>query len=133
MNPNVPLDNTDFCTWRFGIHPMPIVALNPPRVRIDDRCNFPRDPNPNTDGPTGIYSGAEQDPSREVAKISDGTEIVIGCYAFGQNVSDAMGDSSRLWLGIQTPDGTTGYIPDVDVGGGYTQQQLDGLGLGQCQ
>ncbi len=59
--------------------------------------------------------------------------IRIECVTSGQNIADAIGDTSEIWIGIQTPDGSSGLIPDVNIGGGYTQQQLDGLGLGRCQ
>lgn len=133
VDPNLSLNSRNFCSWMLGTRPMPLSGLNPAKVRIDDRCNNPSDPNPNTDSSTGIYSRAHQNPAYEVTKIQDGTEITLECITSGQNIADAIGNSSEIWIGIQTPDGSSGLIPDVNIGGGYTQQQLDGLGLGQCQ
>jgi hypothetical protein len=48
---------------------MPLAALDPPRVRINDRCNDPQDPNPLTDQPTGVYSLSMQSSSELIGQI----------------------------------------------------------------
>ncbi|HEX5493607.1 MAG TPA: hypothetical protein VFX70_03405 [Mycobacteriales bacterium] len=102
-------------------------------MRIDDRCNFPTHPNPKTDTPTGVYRVARQDPAQVVTRIPDGTQVELTCYTDGQAIIDAVGNDSSLWLGVLLPDEGSGFIPDVDIGGGYTDRQLAGLGLQPCQ
>jgi hypothetical protein len=133
VDPNLSLDSKNFCSWRFGIRPIPLSGLNPLAVRIDDRCNYPSDSNPNTDSPTGIYSMARQDPAYKITEIQDGTPVTLECITRGQSIADAVGNTSEIWIGVQVPDGSSGFIPDVNIGGGYTQQQLSGMGLSQCQ
>lgn len=133
VNPHVVLTAANYCTWRFGTHPMPLSSRDPVKIRIDDRCNLPADSNPKTDKPTGVYSGPEQTPSTLVTKIPDGTQVTVGCYTTGEAISDAVGNTSTLWLAVATPDGQSGMMPDVNVGGGYDPQQLHALGLDRCR
>ncbi|MEO6502088.1 MAG: TIR domain-containing protein [Jatrophihabitantaceae bacterium] len=124
------LTQANFCSWRLGSHPMPLISQSPVKLRIDNRCNFPQDPNPKTDKPTGVYSTANQDSSNFVDRIPDGYLITVRCYIpDGEEVSDAVGNKSRIWLGIVSP---AGLIPNVAVGGGYTEQQLTSFGLREC-
>ena len=109
---------------------MPLASVSPVRVRIDDRCNFPKDPNPVTDSPTGVYGVAAQSLSAQVGSIRDGQLVTIRCYVLnGEAVSDAVGNLSRIWLGLVSP---RGLIPDVNIGGGYSEAQLNKLGLPRC-
>jgi hypothetical protein len=130
--PGLRLNSQNFCSWRFGTHPIPLAVLDPPRVRIDDRCNYPQDPDPTTDHPTGVYSTPSQESGAPIDRIPDGTEVSLMCYTQGQEISDAVGDSSVLWLGVELSNGLHGYIPDVNIGGGYSQQQLGELKLSEC-
>lgn len=123
------LSPATFCTWRLGRHHVPLTSQTPVRLKIDDRCNVPKDPNPHTDQPTGVYNVALQEPQDHVGEIRDGQEITLRCFTEGQAVSDAVGNSSNLWLGIVVPKG---LMPDVDVGGGFTKNQLIQLHLPPC-
>jgi hypothetical protein len=130
INPHVVLTKANFCSWRFATHPMPLASARPVRVRIDDRCNLPKDPNPATDSPTDVYSVANQSPNTQVGSIKDGQIVTIRCYVLdGTGVSDAVGDVSHIWLGLVSPHG---LIPDVNVGGGYSEAQLRRLGVPRC-
>jgi hypothetical protein len=125
------LNSANFCSWRIGIHPMPLASINPIRIRIDGRCNYPQHPNPATDGPTGIYSSAQQNSAYAVARLRDGTVLTLTCYTFGQQVSDAIGNGTSIWLGVALPTGGRGYVPDVNAGT-YSTAQLTGLGVSLC-
>jgi hypothetical protein len=130
IDPHVQLSRANLCSWRLATHPMPLASARPVRVRIDDRCNYPEDPNPATDSPTGVFSIAAQKLSAQVASIRDGQLVTLRCYVTnGMLVSDAAGNRSRIWLGLVSPHG---LMPDVDVGGGYSIAQLGKLGLSRC-
>lgn len=80
-----------------------------------------------------LYSTPQHDPAYKVAMLTDDTEITITCYVpDGPDVSDNIGNHSPIWLGVQTSDGKSGFLPDVNVSGGYTEQQLMWLGLKAC-
>lgn len=131
VDSNVPLDGSTFCGWQLGTNPIPLASLNPPQVRIDDRCNFPQHPDPKSDNPTKIYQAATRE-STVLASIPDGTTVTLVCYTHGQTTSDAVSNTSDLWLDVRLGGGVTGDMPDVNIGGGYTEQQLKALGLKPC-
>ncbi len=123
------LNTTTLCIWRLGVKPSPLVTTRPVRLRIDDRCNAPLHANPAVDAATTVYSAASRN-SPEVGQISDGYLITIRCYEpNGAVTNDAVGNTSSIWLGIEMP---RGLIPDVNIGGGYTESQLASFGLGPC-
>jgi hypothetical protein len=133
INPHVPLDHATFCSWRFGRDPMPLASVAQsgkaqPRVHIDARCVYPHDPNPMT----GVYFTAAPISSRLTTQIANGTEVTLICYAEGRTVHDIRGNVSSIWLEVEPSSTVAGYIPDVNVGGGYTRRQLRGLGLSRC-
>lgn len=127
--PDVPLNHSTFCSWQFGRYPMPLAAVPQPGTRplvhIDARCVYPEDPNPWT----GVYAGPKQISSQQATQIPNGTEVALICYAEGRKIRDAVGNTSSIWVEIGLSTGAAGYIPDVNIGGGYTRQQLSGLGL----
>jgi hypothetical protein len=110
---------------------MPLESISPIRIRIDGRCNNPPDPNPRTDRPTGIYSTAQQNPAYAVARLRDGTVLKLNCYTLGQEISDATGNITSIWLGVTIPGGAHGYVPDVNAGN-YSAAQLKGLRVHLC-
>lgn len=119
----------NLCSWRLGTNHVPLPSTHPLQLRIDDRCNNPKHEDPRTDTPTGVYNSASQ-LSAQVGAIPDGTLITVRCYeAGGQVIDDAVGNTSDIWLGITTP---SGLIPNVDIGGGFTKQQLVSLRVGTC-
>jgi hypothetical protein len=118
-----------FCSWRLGTHHVPLTSTKPVRLRIDDRCNYPKNPDPKADKPTSVYNLPEHNPEALIGEIPDGTEITIRCFTEGQAIEDGVDETSRLWLGITKP---RGLIPDVNVGGGFTKQQLLALHLSSC-
>jgi hypothetical protein len=128
---HLTLNAANFCSWRLGSRPTPLASISPVRIRIDGRCNYPEDPNPRTDGPTGVYSNAYQDPSYAVARLRDGTILRLDCFARGQEVSDASGNQTSIWLGVTLPAGARGYVPDVNAGN-YSALQLKQLGIRPC-
>lgn len=133
VNAHVPLNSTTLCSWHFYRNPMPLASagqpgITQPLVHIDARCVYPEDPNPQT----GVYETAAQIPSKLRTQIPNGTEVILICYTNGQTISDTAGNVSSIWLGIGLSSGTVGYIPDVNIGGGYSRQQLRGLGLSRC-
>ena len=134
VNPHVPLDDATFCSWRFGRNPMPLAALDQsgkaqPRVHVDARCVYPHDPNPMT----GVYGIAAPVSSQLTTQIANGTEVALICYTEGRAMHDVRGNVSSIWLEVEPSSTVAGYIPDVNVGGGYTRRQLRGLGLSQCR
>jgi hypothetical protein len=128
---HLTLNAANFCSWRLGAHPMPLVSVSPTRIRIDGRCNYPEDPSPVTDGPSGVYRTLYQDPAYTVARVRDGTVMKLTCFARGQEVSDASGNQTNIWLGVTLPRGTYGYVPDVNAGN-YSAVQLKQLGIHLC-
>jgi hypothetical protein len=119
----------NFCSWRLGTNHVPVLSAHPLQLRIDDRCNFPQHPDPQTDTPTRIFASASQE-SIQVGAIPDGTLITVRCYITeGEVVKDAEKNSSDIWLRITTP---AGLIPNVNIGGGFTEQQLVLLGIKKC-
>ena len=110
---------------------MPLKSLQPVRIRIDGRCNYPQDPDPATDSPTGIYRVAQQNPADAIATLKDGTVITLTCYTYGQNISDAAGNLTSIWLHIALSGGRQGYVPDVNAGN-YSARQLKALGIHRC-
>lgn len=123
------LDRANFCSWRLGTNPVPVLSTRPVRLVLDDRCNFPQDPNPATDGPTSVYSAATKSSTR-VGEVHDGQVVTLRCYQTGgDEVPDAVNNKSTVWLGLVAP---VGLIPNVNVGGGYTVRQLQALKLPTC-
>jgi hypothetical protein len=119
----------NFCSWRRGTNHVPVLTSQPLQLRIDDRCNFPQHPDPQTDTPTRIFASPSQE-SVQVGAIPDGTLITVRCYITGgEVVKDAEKNASDIWLRITTP---AGLIPNVNTGGGFTEQQLVSLGIGKC-
>lgn len=135
VNRNVPLDASTLCTWRLGEHPMPLSNQQPPKVKIDDRCNYPQNPDPKMDSPTGIYKGTQQIHEQLATAVPDGTELTIECYyPDGQKVSDGVGNASNTWLHVtgEYNGQFTGNIPNVNVGGGYSDVQLYAMQVPPC-
>ena len=141
VQPNLELTYANYCKWRFGTHPMPLAAVNPPAFFIDNRCVVPVDADPSDptkDGLTKIRSGADHnDPL--VTSLRAGDKVIGLCWTFGQDIGITLGinppvyPQSNLWLKVRAPDGKVGYLADVYIGGGgYSQRQLTGLGLKQC-
>jgi hypothetical protein len=123
------LTSSNFCSWRLGSNHVPLISTNPLRLRIDDRCNFPQQPDPKLDRPTGVYAGASRTAS-QVGGIQDGYLITVRCYEpNGESTPDAVGNVSSIWLGIQSPHG---FIPNVNIGGGLTEDQLKSYGIATC-
>ena len=122
------------CSWRLATHPMPLASARPIQVRIDDRCNFPEGPRSYDGLANRGLQGTAQSPSAQVGfepprsfrRLWDGQLVTVRCYVpDGQAASDAVGNVSCIWLVLASPHG---LIPDVDVGGGYSQAQLKKLG-----
>jgi hypothetical protein len=133
INPDLSLNSSNFCSWRFGTHPIPLASPpqidgNPPLVHIDARCVYPEDANP----VTGAYATPREIPSEQVTQIPNGTEVSLICYATGETIRDHIDNASDIWLYIEVDGGTPGYIPDVNIGGGYSRQELSVLGLREC-
>jgi hypothetical protein len=133
VNPHVPLDGATFCSWRFGRSPMPLASVgqpgtSQPTVHIDARCVYPDDPSPMT----GAYFTPAPIPSALTTQIANGSEVTLICYTEGRTISDIRGNVSSIWLEVEPSSRVAGYIPDINVGGGYTQRELRGLGLSQC-
>jgi hypothetical protein len=113
---------------------MPLAAIDQsgkaqPRVHVDARCVYPHDPNPMT----GVYGIAAPVSSQLTTQIANGTEVALICYTEGRAMHDVRGNVSSIWLEVEPSSTVAGYIPDVNVGGGYTRRQLRGLGLSQCR
>ena len=137
------LTASNYCEWRFGVHPMPLASTDPPKFRVDNRCTMPvsrYDPSdPSRDTTTNIHSGMTNSHENVIDKVSDGDELRVMCWGIGDNspitlaTQPVINEASNLWLGVRTPGGTYGYVADVFVGGGgYTKQQLLGLGITRC-
>lgn len=111
------LNSSNLCSWRLGTNHVPVVSNNPLQLRIDDRCNDPKQADPKKDTPTSVYASSSRD-SGKVGEIADGYLITVRCYdSQGDDTSDAIGNQSSIWLGIDAPHG---FIPNVDIGGGFT-------------
>jgi hypothetical protein len=108
-----------------------LVSRNPLKMRVDARCNDPKEADPKVDRGATIYSApGNDDASRNVGRVRDNTAVDPLCFVpDGDPVSDASHNSSPIWIKIATP---AGYIPDVNLGGGFTQTQLESLGLAPC-
>jgi hypothetical protein len=133
INPYVHLNHSNLCSWRMGSNPMPLASLGQPGaplplVRVDARCIYPEDPNPFS----GVYGFPAQISRHQTTQIPNGTEVMLICYTEGQTIKDIVGNVSSIWLGIGLSNGAVGYIPDVNIGGGYTERQLKALKLEQC-
>jgi hypothetical protein len=131
VSPNLTLDIGNFCSWRLGSHPVPLKSISPLRIRVDGRCNYPTDPSPQTDGPSGVYSSADQTSENAVARVNDGTVVRLTCFTHGQAVSDSKGNRTDIWLGIRLRSGMDGLIPDVNAGY-YSSNELKELGVHHC-
>jgi hypothetical protein len=135
INTKLTLDDSNFCTWRFGTHPIPLAALHPPTVRIDNRCSMPAHRDPADDISTTIHSNTSKS-SASVGQVLDGQTLQVYCYTIGDNVTDKVADAppenSNLWLRVSLPAGGSGYVPDVYTGGGYTEPQMRGIGIKRC-
>lgn len=124
----IRLTRTTYGKWDEG-HPEPLqgkhLSTSPKYLlAIDDgRFNYPADPNPATDAPTGLYAVPTQQ-STAVTKVPDGTVLkVIGWTNNGQAVSDAHGGSGySTWEEVVGHDGTKAWVPWVNVG--YTALSL---------
>lgn len=127
----VKLRRSTFGKWNPR-HPEPVrkAVLHPvtnddPYLLVGDdaRYNFPADPNPNTDDPTGLYSKPTQK-SDPVVKVPDGTVLkVTGWTDEGQYVPDAHGGKGyRVWEKVMGHDGTEAWGPWVNLG--YTALRL---------
>jgi hypothetical protein len=138
---NLALTYTNYCTWRLGTHPMPLAAVNPPEFFIDNRCVVPlsADPSdPSDDQQTNLRSGTDHSDTL-VTTVQDGDKVLPLCWTTGQDFGITLGtnpptyESSNLWFEVRAPDGKTGYLPDLyTAGGGYSEQQLTGLGIKRC-
>jgi TIR domain len=132
---HLALDETNFCTWRFGTHPIPLVALRPPTIRIDNRCDLPAQLDPSQDSSTAIYGSPTRE-SSPAGSVLDGQTLIVSCWQVGQNltvdVASGPAERSDLWLLIKLPSGSSGYLSDVRIGGGYTQQQMVSIGIKRC-
>ena len=138
---NLALTKANYCEGRFGTHPMPLAAVNPPAFFIDNRCVVPVDADPSDptmDGPTNLRSGTDYSDTH-VTALKDGDKVLPLCWTFGKNLGITLGvtppiyDVSPLWLKVRAPDGKIGYLPDVYTGGGgYSERQLVGLGIRRC-
>jgi hypothetical protein len=127
-NPPPKLTEANLCSWRLGTNPVPVVSVNPFSVPVDDRCNYPSDPNPKTDTPTRIFSS----PNRErnpIASVHDGDVVTVKCFSHGELTSDGAQNKSDLWLYLTKP---AGFMPDVNVGGGFTEKELHEVGIQAC-
>jgi hypothetical protein len=123
------LTPANLCSWRLGGNPVPILGTNPLTLRIDDRCNDPKQADPKLDAPTSVYVAATRG-SASAGRIPDGQLITVRCYRpKGDPTVDAVGNASSIWLGIAEP---RGFIPDVNIGGGLTAEQLDSYGVPTC-
>lgn len=120
----VQLSYDTFGKWNPK-HPEPVYANNlkdsPPALLVvdDGRYNFPKDPDPNTDQPTGLYLHPIQEPGQAVAKVPDGTVLkAVAWTDKGQTVSDASGQpGSPIWEEVETKDaGFRAWVPWVNVG-----------------
>jgi hypothetical protein len=132
---SLALDNTNYCKWEFGSRPIPLVKVHPLTIRIDNRCLIPAHPDAASDIPTSIFANATET-SQQVGNVVDGQTLPVTCWEMGQEVSVPMAIGSTLrsdlWLEVALPSDVSGYIPDVRTGGGYTVEQLSGLGIRQC-
>jgi hypothetical protein len=130
---DVELDADNFCGWTTGSHPIPLVSAEPLVMRVDARCNAPAEPDPVVDVGTSVYAGpSNDDPADKVGAIRSGNTFVPQCWQRSDDVvEDASADPNRsdLWIRSEQP---AGFVPDVNVGGGYTEEQLTGLGLPRC-
>jgi hypothetical protein len=132
VRPRLTLDLANFCRWTLGTAPIPLVSAEPLTMRIDARCNFPAEPDPEKDVGSSVYRvPSNDDKSQSLGYVRDGTSITPVCYARGDLVEDAVDppNRSRLWIRIADP---AGYVPNVNVGGGYTTRQLQAMGLLPC-
>ena len=129
VEPQFALTLDNYCAWTLGQRPVPLIGRSPVTVRIDARCNFPANPDPAQDRPAGVYSRAAQEPSAKSAEVRSGDLVELTCYTTGQRISDAAGNASDIWIGLRAP---AGLLPNVNVGGGFTEDQLTGLGLRRC-
>ena len=118
----VQLSRDTFGKW--NVHtPEPIAGehlkgKHPYLLVVDDgRFNAPQDPDPNTDDPTGLYPVPTQQ-SDSVTAVPDGTVLkAIGWTNKGQPVSDAHGgNGSPIWEKVVGHDGSTVWVPWVNVG-----------------
>lgn len=126
------LDDANFCGWTLGTDPIPLVSLDPLVMRVDARCNYPAEPGPAKDVGSGVYSvPSNDDRTKSLGTVRDGTEVTPVCFARDDAVEDSSDpvNRSRIWIKLTDPDG---YLPNVNLGGGYTADQLRAMGLSGC-
>lgn len=130
---NVQLSQATFCSWQLGHNPLPLASKMPPRARVDARCLYPTEPDPAKDSGAAVYSvPSNNDSSKSLGRLPDGSVVTLRCFVpNGDRVSDDSQpqNSSTIWVRITR---WTGYLPDVELGGGYSLEQLRALGLNRC-
>ncbi|MEO9322269.1 hypothetical protein ABFT23_02180 [Nocardioides sp. C4-1] len=133
VDEDLTLDDSNFCVWQLGTHPAPLVSRDPLLLRVDARCNDPAEPDPLLDVGASVFSEASNaNPDLAVGRVKDNVAVVPVCFvADGDRVTDASTppNSSPIWVKIDKP---VGFVPNVNLGGGYTLAQLTELGLREC-
>ena len=133
IDASLTLDESNFCRWLYRDNPIPLVSLDPLVMRVDARCNYPSNPDPLTDPGARLFSTpSNDDPMNKLSRVRDGESIEPVCFVVdGDLVNDGYqaAELSPLWVYSSRP---RGYIPNVNIGGGYTEAQLRGLGLVAC-
>lgn len=120
--PRIRLTADTFGRWDSK-HPEPVVSDHshdtPPSLFVGDdgRFNYPSNPNPDTDTPTGLYSKPTQK-SHLVTSVQDGTVLkAVGYTGHGQPVSDAHGGlGNPTWEEVVSHTGKKAWVPEVNVG-----------------
>jgi hypothetical protein len=132
VDPDLVLNDDNFCTWRLGARPIPLVSVDPVTMRVDARCNFPAEPDPTKDPGVSTYSAPSNDnESQSTGRITDGRTVRPDCFVNSDDeVVDAQDNRSNVWLRLANP--SRRYVPIVNLGGGYTVEQLDALGIAEC-
>lgn len=129
---DLPLDADNFCGWELGTDPIPLVSADPLVMRVDARCNAPAEPDPVLDVGTAIFDRPDNEAGTKVGVIRSGNTFLPECYVVSADVvGDASPDpnSSGIWVRAVEP---AGFLPVINLGGGYTEEQLDALALPQC-
>lgn len=142
LSPDFRVSDLNACMWTLGTMPIPLTDRDPVKVRVDGRCNAPFNPDPAEDVGVAAYSEASNGSRDDVVRrVENNEEVTLHCFVGdGDVVTDARSEfgprgaesnQSAIWLNIGG-ERAREFIPNVNIGGGFTAIQLRDLEVPPC-